>query len=186
MTQQTSNDISINEAYKKSAASGFELLYETYYRHVFFFLLNLSCDDSLSFDLTQEVFIKAHREAGIMNYNIKAWLYRVAANEFYQNRRSYASKIRYILKNAFRFLTDGPDPGAVFIEGAVAAEMKTKLRSALQKLGDNDRAVMILKYYDGLSYEEIADVLNIEIGTVMSRLSRAREKMREMMVDDGE
>jgi len=186
MTQQSSIDISINETYKKSAASGFELLYETYYRHVFFFLLNMSCDDALSFDITQEVFLKAHRETGIMDYNIKAWLYRVAANEFYQNRRSYASKVRYMLKNAFRFLTEGTDPGAEFIDGAIVLEKKTKLRETLQKLCENDRAVMILKYYDGLSYEEISNVLNIEAGTVMSRLSRAKEKMREMMSDDGE
>ncbi len=186
MTQQSSIDTSISEAYKRSAESGFELLYETYYRHVFFFLLNLSCDAHLSFDIAQDVFMKAHREKDIMNYNIKAWLYRVAANEFYQDRRSYASKIRYMLKNAFRFLTDPADPGAEFMDGVIAGEKKTRLRSALQKLGENDRAVLILKYYDGLSYEEISEVLNIEPGTVMSRLSRAKEKMREMMSDDGE
>lgn len=186
MTQQSSIDTSINEAYKKSAASGFELLYETYYRHVFFFILNLSGDGSISFDIAQDVFLKAHRETDIMNYNIRAWLYRVAANEFYQNRRSYALKIRYILKNAFRFLTDSTDPGVEFTDGAIAGETKTRLRAALQKLGENDRAVMILKYYDGFSYEEISNILNVEIGTVMSRLSRAKEKMREMMVDDGE
>jgi len=185
MKPKTANDLEICIRLREDFGRGFELLYDNYYESIYFFLLNLSSDAQLSFDLTQDVFVKAYKKEIFDGDRIKPWLFKVALNEFYMNRRSYFSSIRNLIRNIYKFMDDGKDPASEALERQIGKEEKSELRKRLKELGDDDRAILTLKYYDSFSYEEISETLGIEIGTVMSRLSRAREKLRRLMKNDG-
>ncbi len=186
------NDIKLNEdkiktAYFRSREEGFEALYNEFYKAVYYFLLNMSSDPHLALDLTHEVFVKTYKEPGIENYKIKSWLFKVAANEFYGYKRSYYRKIKYYINNAFKLTfrdDEQADIETEFFQDIERASRITALRAALTALGEKDRTVITLKYYNGFSYEEIAETLGVEPGTVMSRLHRAKERLKEVMKNE--
>ena len=62
-----------------------------------------------------------------------------------------------------------------------AGEQRTEVLAAMDKLSEEHKDILVLRYYDDLSYAEIADVLDIKLGTVMSRLSRARTRLAEVI-----
>lgn len=185
MGRKEADDKSICAALREDPGRGFEALYTAYYDRIYYFLLNISSDVHLSFDLAQDVFVKAYRKGPFDGDRIGPWLYKVALNEFYMNRRSCFSSVRNLLKNIYKYIENGRDPSAEAVERQIEKEEKSELRACLKELGDDDRAILVLKYYDSFSYEQISETLEIEAGTVMSRLSRAREKLRRLMKDGG-
>jgi len=190
MENRTAKDENIINAYRDGARTGFEALYGAYYNDVLYFVLNLSGDAHGSLDVTQTVFMKAFKEFDRRSIsdinNIKSWLFRVAVNEFYQARRSYVTRIKYWVENLFRFMEMERDAHAEYIEKKILEEEKDSLGKWLLQIEEKDRAILVLRYYDELSYAEISDILEIEEGTVMSRLFRAKEKMRRLMENEPE
>lgn len=184
MDSRSTKDNLIAEAYKENAQKGFEVLYAAYYDQIFYFVLNMSSCAHESADIAQNVFIKASSQKGIENYNIKAWLYKVALNEFYRTKRSILINIKYIFKNFFRFIDSSDNNIETAAEKIINDEGKSQLREKLAQLDDNSREILILKYYNELSYNEIAEILEISAGTVMSRLSRAKAKLMELMKNE--
>ena len=73
--------------------------------------------------------------------------------------------------------------GADQIETIFAGEQRNEVMAALDKLSEDHKEILILRYYDDLSYSEIADVLQVKLGTVMSRLSRARVRLLDVVQD---
>lgn len=184
MNDRISKDEKIRCAYSSGREKGFEALYEAYYADIYFFLLNMSADPELALDLAHDTFVKAYGQEDVENFKIKAWLFKVASNAFFEYKRSYYRRIRYCLNNLYRLIDPPCDAEAGFFESVAAADEKTRLRAALKKLDEKDRAVITLRFYSGLSYGEIAGALEIEHGTVMSRLHRAKEKLKEVMKDE--
>ncbi|HNY09958.1 MAG TPA: RNA polymerase sigma factor [Candidatus Wallbacteria bacterium] len=188
MQIQTVKNENIINAYRDGNRKGFEALYDAYYKDVFYFTLNLSGDAHGSLDITQTVFMKAFNEFNKKSVsdisNIKAWLFKIAVNEFYQIRRSYVTRIKYMVENLFRFIDRESEVHVEFIEKKILEEEKKDLGKWLLQIEEKDRAILILRYYDELSYAEISAILEIEEGTVMSRLFRAKEKLRRLMDDE--
>jgi RNA polymerase sigma-70 factor (ECF subfamily) len=142
-------------------------------------------------DLVQDTFMKAHRfrahfEAGT---NLKAWLFKILTNTFI-NKYRRATREREVLDDAGQ----GPvgegvmshaamralvDPQGVALEPLVAAEIER----ALDQLPDDYRTMVLLADVEELSYKEIADVVGCPIGTVMSRLHRARKQLQEHLYE---
>ncbi len=183
MNDKISGDDKIKYAYSSSRGKGFEELYSFYYADVYYFLLNMSADSELAMDLTHDVFIKAYNQAGIEDFKIKAWLFKVAANCFFEYKRSYYRRVKYYINNIYKLIDPPEDAEIRFIEQANEACNKTRLRESLKKLDEKDRLVITLRYYNGFSYEEIAESAGMEAGTVMSRLHRAKERLKEVMSD---
>jgi len=131
-------------------------------------------------DAAQETFMRAWSHLGSFRADretsLRAWLYRIALNAATDMLR----KERRILPGDVEdfHLTDPmPGPEGLFLQG----ERTALVQQAIQSLPDASRAVLVLKEYEGLSYREIADALDIPIGTVMSRLNYARRLLKEKL-----
>jgi RNA polymerase sigma-70 factor (ECF subfamily) len=129
-------------------------------------------------DAAQETFIRAWSHLGSfrVDSSLRNWLYRLAINTATDMLRK---EKRILPEDVDDFQLADPQPGP---EGIYLQEERTALvQAAIQSLPDASRAVLVLKEYEGLSYREIADALDIPIGTVMSRLNYARRTLKEKL-----
>lgn len=133
-------------------------------------------------DVTQEVFIKAMREPRLFDadFKIKAWLFRVTSNLCFNivRDRRRRSNILDAMPKVDRSEADQLD--LVF-----GGERQADIQRAMEQLTEEHREILTLRYYSDLSYVEIADVLAIKLGTVMSRLSRAKGRLMEVLDELG-
>jgi RNA polymerase sigma-70 factor (ECF subfamily) len=132
-------------------------------------------DAQIAEDAAQETFIQAWQHLGSYRPHmpLRNWLYRIGVNAATDMLR----KEKRILPNALEDLPlSDPQPGpeAVFSQ----EERIAIIQKAILVLPDASQAVLVLREYEGLSYQEIADTLNIPLGTVMSRLNYARKVLR--------
>ncbi len=131
-------------------------------------------------DLTQEALLKMAR--GINNLkdvkNFKAWLNQITANIFYDYIKKHAKEKNIEIDNdKLLEIKDkiGCEPG----ERCLFSEMEKLIRAAVISLPDNLKIVILLREYEGLSYEDISKITNTTLGTVKSRIARARLKLQE-------
>jgi RNA polymerase sigma-70 factor (ECF subfamily) len=126
-------------------------------------------------DVVQETFLRAYvKLPELRGATVRAWLFRVALNCAHDVQRRVTRKPADPLEDASGNIIDLPDPGLGPEASALARERMTVVRDALQKLPADFRAAVILRDVNELSYDEMSDALRIPIGTVKSRLSRAR------------
>jgi RNA polymerase sigma-70 factor (ECF subfamily) len=130
-------------------------------------------------DVTQEAFIRAHRALGSFDPGrpFGPWICRIAANLAINQVRSPRSREEPLPEGHAEEPTGDLGPEAAVLE----REGREVLRRALLDLPPEQRAVFVLRVHEELSYREIADALDLSMGTVMSRLSRAREKLRDAL-----
>jgi RNA polymerase sigma-70 factor (ECF subfamily) len=146
-------------------------------------------------EVTQDAFIRAHR--GLDKFRgdsaFSTWLYQIATN-LARNRYWYWWRRKRDKSVSFD-APIGPDnettladiiPAEVETPGdiTVTQEFVTRIGKGMEKLGAKHREILILRNVKNLSYEEIADILGISIGTVKSRIARARESLRAKLGDD--
>lgn len=135
-------------------------------------------DMQIAEDAAQETFIQAwlHLSAYRPQTSLRNWLYRIAVNAATDMLR----KQRHILPNDLEDLQlsdPQPDPEALFFQ-----QERTRLvQKAILSLPEASRAVLVLREYEGMSYHEIADALEIPVGTVMSRLNYARKLLKDKL-----
>ncbi len=138
-------------------------------------LLRLSGDRSLADDLAQEVFLRAYR--GLEGFEGRArfstWLYRITYNVFL-NHRSRSKQLAA--------LPEGFEQRAAAPEGrlsAVRSDLRRDLSAAIETLPERYRAVIVLYYLEEVSYPEIAEILELPLGTVKTHLFRAKRLLRQ-------
>ena len=144
-------------------------------RHVIY---RMCGDAQIAEDAAQETFIRAwlHLSSYRPKTSLRNWLYRIAINAAMDMLR----KEKRILPNALEDLQLSdplPGPETVFSQG----ERTALVQKAVLALPDASRAVLVLREYEGMSYHEIADALDIPVGTVMSRLNYARKLLKEKL-----
>jgi RNA polymerase sigma-70 factor, ECF subfamily len=149
-------------------------------------LYNHACwllrDGAEAEDLVQETLTKAFRafdafEAGT---NFKAWIFRIQRNTFLTSRTALANSQTIFLEDhpdADEFADSGATPEAI----AIQSDNVAAVRRALEELPPHLREVILLCDLEELKYREIAAVLDVPIGTVMSRLARARQTLRQLL-----
>jgi RNA polymerase sigma-70 factor (ECF subfamily) len=155
--------------------SAFGVLVRRYQRRVFGLGLRMlgSADDAD--DLVQETFLRAWRALDRFEEDrpLAPWLLRIATN---QALNVLAARGRRPVEELNESMpADGPGPDRL----AEQRGLHERIRRAMAELPDEQRAILALRAGEGLSYREIADTLDIPVGTVMSRLARARETMRK-------
>ena len=131
-------------------------------------------------DVTQEAFIKAYRALGKFRGDsaFYTWLYRIAANAA---KNHLVAKWRRPRADATIEDAEGFDEGGMLSESAspealaMGGELAEVVETAMNELPDELRAALMLREFEGLSYDDIADVLGCPVGTVRSRIFRARE-----------
>jgi RNA polymerase sigma-70 factor (ECF subfamily) len=168
--------------------AAFDWLVTHYHAPVYNLILGMLGDTSDAADGTQEVFLKAFR--GIRNFrqgsSLKTWLYRIAIREALNYKRWFK---RHLQKNVS--IDAEPEEGHAHIEiedhGATpfdqlaAMEIQVAVRGALQQVPDVFRGAVILRDLEGLTYEEVAEVLECSIGTVKSRILRGRRALKDIL-----
>ena len=162
----TNRDIKLTETRTKL----FEKLM-TYQKIVFLICLGFSRNASDAQDLAQDVYLKAYKNIGTLSELslAKVWLFRIARNTCL----NFQKKHRLDRISNFEITRKMKDPQTPESE-MIHQEQLLLLKGTIHKLPKKQRDVFVLKEYGGLSYQEIAKTLKIELGTVMSRLNRAR------------
>src|SRR5688572_6749453 len=141
-------------------------------------------------DATQEAFLRAYRSIRTFRGDrFRAWLLSIVANacrdELRRQRRRPALSLDAPRGGDIPAL-DPPDPGLTPEDGAMNAELRAALERALLQLPEDWRLVVVLSDVHGLSYQEVAQVAALPVGTVKSRLSRARGRLRDILMATGE
>jgi len=146
--------------------------------------MNLLGDRDEALDLSQEVFLRVfrtiHRFRG--QSSLRTWIYRIAVNQAsnrhrFWRRRHRADQVsleQHVAAHGDLMSTGEPAPDRVLAQKELAA----RLQAALDHLPFDQRTAIVLREIDGLSYEEIAYSLGVAVGTVKSRLTRARQALR--------
>jgi RNA polymerase sigma-70 factor, ECF subfamily len=162
----------------KGSISSFEVLIDRHQKTIFNLTLRMVGDVETAKDLTQDIFVKAFERMGSFNFKHKffSWIYRIAVNESinWLNRNPKMDGLQ-----AAEHLTDHDDISE-------QEERRSKLLySGLQELPYEYRALLLLKYSNGLSYEKISEVNGISLKKVRSRLYMAREQLQKILVRNG-
>lgn len=157
-------------------------------RMVYTLALHLLGDRDEALDLSQEVFLRVFRTLHSFRGQsaLKTWIYRIVVNQarnrqrFWRRRRraDQVSLDQHVAEHGdLRQPGDGSSPDRAFAR----KELASKLWSALNALPFDQRTVVVLREIDGLSYDEIAFSLGVAVGTVKSRLTRARQVLRHQL-----
>jgi RNA polymerase sigma-70 factor (ECF subfamily) len=127
-------------------------------------------------DVTQEVFLKAYQSLGAFRGgSFKSYVTRIARNHCYDILRKSKSHKRV---EATVELDDNlPDGGGTPEEAMIQAESALQLQRILETIPELDREILLMKHVHGFSYDEIAEVLDMKVGTVRTRISRARQRL---------
>ena len=166
----------------------YENLIQRYQQPVYNLVCRLASDPSDGADIAQEVFLKVFRN--IQSFrggsSLKTWIYRIAVNEAYNHRRWFSRHQRQEVafapeEGTQNFADSLADPGRSPFDQAADQETRTLVEAALEKLNPKFRAAVILRDIEDLSYEEIAVVLQVSLGTVKSRILRGREALRKVL-----
>jgi RNA polymerase sigma-70 factor (ECF subfamily) len=156
----------------------FDEVVRRYQRRVYSTALRIVRRHDLADDVTQEAFLRAHRALGSYDRDrpFGPWICRIAANLAINHVRSPEAREEALDEGFFDRVpaaaSDGP------LDAVLEKEARSVLEEAVGRLPDEQRAVFVLRTFEDLSYKEIAEALDLSVGTVMSRLSRAREKLR--------
>jgi len=154
----------------------FEEIVRRYQRRVYATAYRIVRRHEVADDVAQEAFIRAHRNLDRFDAArpFGPWICRIAANLAVNHVRSPEAREDALPDGHAETPSAAPGP----LQGVLDAEARALLDRALGDLPAEQRAVFCLRVFEELSYREIAESLGIEMGTVMSRLSRAREKLR--------
>ena len=135
-------------------------------------------------DLVQETYVRAIEAMGRLreHSNVKAWLYTILRNIRLNQVRQRATSPKLVELDAYENAADlaidsGRDPHALYVNKVE----KQQVQAALHQLSEEYREIIALREYADLSYQEIATLLNCPLGTVMSRLARARSKLGTLL-----
>jgi len=173
---------------QSGSATAFDWLVTHYHAPVYNLILGMLGDTSDAADGAQEVFLKAFR--GIRSFrqgsSLKTWLYRIAIREALNHKRWFK---RHLQKNVSidaqpeegKARIEIEDLAATPFEQLAAQEIQSAVQGALQQVPDVFRIAVILRDLEGLSYEEVSEVLDCSVGTVKSRILRGRRALKDIL-----
>jgi RNA polymerase sigma-70 factor, ECF subfamily len=169
--------------------AAYEVLISRFEHPVYNLIARLTVDPADADDITQEVFLKVFRNVGTFrgDSSLKTWIYRIAVNEARNHHRWFGRHKKQEVglepesgesHGCIDYLTD---PGRSPLDLAMDQETQAFIETALSEINPHFRAALVLREIEGLSYEEIAEILEISLGTVKSRILRGREALREKL-----
>jgi RNA polymerase sigma-70 factor (ECF subfamily) len=180
---------------KAGSEEAFGLLIAQYHQPIYSLIARSLNDPADAADITQEVFIKVFRSIRSFNgdASLRTWLYRIALHEASNQRRWWSRHKRQEITidapnesedtgESFSLASTLADRGDSPFDQAAQCELRLRVEAALRQLPDVFRAVVVLREIEAFSYEEIAEILDVNIGTVKSRLTRGRSALRSVLV----
>ena len=168
--------------------SAFEALVRAYDKRVYHLALRMCGSAEDAYEIAQEAFLGAWKGLRFFRgeSSFATWIYRLTTNaaiDFLRRQRRQGSE-SVSLDDEDTFL-EVPDPAPSPHRQAEQAELREALARGLRLLSPEHRQVLLLRELQGLSYEEIAACLDLEVGTVKSRIARGREKLRKYLLSSG-
>jgi RNA polymerase sigma-70 factor (ECF subfamily) len=175
----STEDSDLIERFKKGDLSAFEAVVRKYQDRVYNLCRYMLRDPEDAQDAAQDVFLKSYR--GLKDFrpdsSLYTWIYRIAVTTCLDYRRKSRRELPRSEPLTEDLRSDEPLPQQLYVSG----EVTDSLQRALQKLPEKLRAAIVLRAIEELSYEEIAELLHTSVGTVKSRISRAREQLRHLL-----
>jgi RNA polymerase sigma-70 factor (ECF subfamily) len=193
--QEVALDRVLVDRFKNGDQEAFNEMVSRYWDRIYAMVHQLLRNPQDAEEVTQDAFIRAHR--GLVNFRgdaaFSTWLYQIATNlarnrYWYWWRRKRDKTISFdqpvsddnqtTLGEVFSTELETPE------DATVTQELVDRIAYGMEKLGAKHREILILRNVKNLSYEEIAAILNISVGTVKSRIARAREALRSKLGDE--
>ncbi|MBI5865858.1 MAG: sigma-70 family RNA polymerase sigma factor [Planctomycetes bacterium] len=184
------SDSELVERTQAGDATAFELLVRRYQDRVYNMAYRMCRNTADAFDITQDTFVRALR--ALPQFQLRAnfftWLFRIGVNVALTQRRKEARRHAFSLTRQ----ETGGDSDPPAFEPAVAGdpagastrrELSARIEEALEQVEAEYRTAVILKDVEELDYSEIAEILDVPIGTVKSRIFRGREALRRLLAD---
>ena len=153
-------------------------LYRRYYREIYLYLLSLSKNRAVAEDLLQETFLKAILSLPDSHGNTRAWLYMVARNLYFNQRKQDR---RLTSADRSEELSGGDD----LLDRVIQDEKRKLLYRGLSRLEERRREILQMQYFGGLSQKEIAAVLHLTPEHVRELACRARKELKQWMEENG-
>ncbi len=188
-SQKSDRDLVL--ACQRREPQAFEELVKRHQRTVYALIYQLAPDWDDTNDLAQEVFIRVWRSINNLRNpaSFRSWLTQIVTNLFYDELRKRPRKLPTISMDDSDLGDEGdsnptrdiPDMSAMPEEKVLNKEVSQVIRQAMLKLPEQFRTAIVLREVEGLSYEEIAVITQTEMGTVKSRIARARTKLQELL-----
>lgn len=174
----------------KGQTEAFGLLVRRYERELYGYLRRYLGDADLAEDVFQNTFLQLYTKSAQYEAGrpVRPWLYTIATNQAIDALRRNGRHLALSLDQQREAAADGEihslgdaleSPGPGPIDAAQGQERRERVRASVDRLPDFLRQVLVLAYYQGLKYREIADILGIPVGTVKSRLHTALVKLQE-------
>ncbi len=188
-TVARTEEIGLLEGLRRGDAAAYESLILVYERPVFSLVSRLVDNSPEAADVVQEVFLKVFRKVASFRgeSSLKTWIYRIAVNEARNQRRWFGRHRRREVgldpapgdaQSCSDWIEDqGPSPFQVTLDH----ETQTMIEEALNQVSPTFRAALVLREIEELSYEEIAEILEVSLGTVKSRILRGRDALRKIL-----
>lgn len=160
----------------------FERLVEKYKKRIYYLAYKMTRDHDSADELAQESFVKAYQAMSGFKpgYSFYTWIYRICVNLSinFLKREKQSVSVDFLRDSGIAI--DRSNESSQ-LERMIASEQAAIVKEALNTLPPDQKAVFILKTYDDMSYEQMAEVMDCSIGTVMSRLFRARRKLKKAL-----
>ncbi|MHB8510789.1 MAG: RNA polymerase sigma factor [Actinomycetota bacterium] len=174
-----SDDASLVKDFLAGDEQAFNQIVARYERRVWAICLRMCCDVEDARDATQDAFVTAFRSLHSFRGDaaLSTWLHRIAVNASFDVIRKRNRQRSRPIDERFDLASGELPPD----EQAIRSERALRVQNALRKLSDDHRAVVVLHDIQGLEYPEVAEVLELPLGTVKSRLHRARAELARML-----
>ena len=172
-------DLPVIERVLAGDVKAYEVLVQKYQKRVYYLVLRMTKNHDIADELAQESMVKAYMALATFHKgkNFYTWLYRITVNLV----------LNYLKHSSFVISLDNPDRRAYLesipespdqLNRLVNQEEMQRFQKVLDELPPSQKIVFMLRTYDDLSYQDIAEMLGCSVGTVMSRLFRARTKLK--------
>jgi RNA polymerase sigma-70 factor (ECF subfamily) len=192
----TTEDAALVADLKAGSEEAFALLIAQYHQPLYSLIARSLNDPADAADITQEVFIKVFRSIRSFHGDstLRTWLYRIALREASNQRRWWSRHKKQEITIDSPYESGGEDENNGLclsatladrsdspFDHAAQAEVRERVETGLRQLPEAFRTVVILREIEGFAYEEIAEILNVNLGTVKSRLTRGRAALRTLL-----
>ena len=176
-------------AARRGDEDAFEALVRQYEKQVFHLALRMCGNREDALEIAQEAFLSAWRGLKFFREEsaFSTWLYRLTSNEAidFLRRQGRQRAAEGVSLDDESGAPEPRDPAPTPHQAAELRELGENLQAGLMALSAEHRQVLLLRELQGLSYEEIAQALDLDLGTVKSRIARGREKLRKILLESG-
>jgi RNA polymerase sigma-70 factor, ECF subfamily len=178
MASETMSDAACVRRLQRGDIDAFEILVRRHEKAIFNLVYRMLGDYDDAAETSQEVFLSAYRAIGQFRgeANFSTWLYRIALNHATTRRKSTSSRQRRLVPLDSSDMVDEAQIGPA--ETLEKKELRERVQGALNELEPEDAAIILLRDLQDIPYEDVAQVLKIPVGTVKSRLHRARQALK--------